>query len=96
MMEATVREYLYAEQVAALTPWSEDALDRLIQRGTLRAGVHFFQPTGHRGRRIFKWSALVRLIEAHDLEPAPVVRTKMRTKGLDVEKAEERLRRLLG
>lgn len=91
-----MREYLYADQVAALTPWSEEALDRLIQRGTLRAGVHFFQPTGHRGRRIFKWSAIVGLIEGYDQEAVPVVRTKMSTKGFDVEKAEERLRRLLG
>jgi hypothetical protein len=91
-----VREYLYAEEVAAFTPWSEEALDRLIQRGTLKAGVHFFQPTGHRGRRIFKRSAIVRLIEGQDVEVKSVLRAKMGTKGFDVEKAEERLRRLLG
>ena len=95
-MNESSREYLYVEDLAALTPWTGDALDRLIQRGTLKAGVHFFQPTGPRGRRIFKWSAIVHLIEGAALEGVPVVRTRKGKQGFDVEKAEERLRRLLG
>ena len=57
------REYLSAEQLAELTPWSIEALQKLIQRGVMRRDVHYFQPFGRRTQLVFKWSAIVHLIE---------------------------------
>lgn len=57
------REYLYAEHLAQRTPWTLDAIEQLVQRRILRRGVHYFQLAGPRGRRMFKWSAIVELIE---------------------------------
>jgi hypothetical protein len=55
--------YLSAEQLALQTPWSVDALEKMIQRGELRRGVHWFQPGGPGTHRIFKWSAITAWIE---------------------------------
>jgi hypothetical protein len=55
--------YLSAEQLAQQTPWSIDALEKMIQRGDLRRGLHWFQPKGAGTQRIFKWSAIVAWIE---------------------------------
>jgi hypothetical protein len=100
-----VRPYLSTEQLCAITPWTPDALDKLVRRGMLKRGVHYFQPLGRRSRLIFKWSAIVELIEgfppphaevavidaAHASRPrlAPVKR------AIDVEKATTNLQRLL-
>jgi hypothetical protein len=58
-----VREYVSAEQLAALTPWSIDAIERMVRRGELTIGEHYFQPKGPRTQRVFKWSAIVAWIE---------------------------------
>jgi len=58
-----MREYLHIEQLAELTPWSESAIRTMMSRGLFKEGVHFFKPQGHRGRTIFKWSAVVSYIE---------------------------------
>jgi hypothetical protein len=66
--------YLNAEQLAQWTPWSVDALEKMIQRGELRRGVHWFQPRGAGTQRIFKWSAIAAWIEQendHALEDTP-------------------------
>jgi len=55
--------YLSADQLALQTPWSVDALEKMIQRGELRRGVHWFQPKGPGTQRIFKWSAIAAWIE---------------------------------
>jgi hypothetical protein len=55
--------YLSAEQLAQQTPWSIDALEKMIQRGELRRNVHWFQPKGPGTQRIFKWSAIAAWIE---------------------------------
>lgn len=55
--------YLSAEQLAQRTPWSVDAIEKMIQRGELCRGVHWFQPKGPGTRRIFKWSAVAAWIE---------------------------------
>jgi hypothetical protein len=94
------RAYLYAEDLAELTPWTVEAIDKMVARGTLRRGIHWFQPAG---RRIFKWAAIIELIEggegrdSHLNTPAlartnaPVGRKILR----NVEEATERLRRVL-
>jgi hypothetical protein len=55
--------YLSAEQLAQRTPWSVDAIEKMIQRGDFRRGVHWFQPKGPGTQRIFKWSAIAEWIE---------------------------------
>ena len=57
------REYLYIEQLAELTPWTEDAIRTMMSRGKLNRGTHYFKPYGAHSRPIFKWSAIVQLIE---------------------------------
>lgn len=99
---ASVPPYLSAEQLAAVTPWTVDAIEKMIDRGMLVKNVHFFQPFGRRSQRIFKWAAIEALIEggaapaegARMVEqtpaPAPAIGT------IDVEKATTELQRLLG
>jgi len=91
-----VKPYLYAEQLAALTPWSVEAIRKKVQRGELRLGVHYFQEQ-HRGRLIFKWAAIVELIESgtcgHKAAAGAVA--PVNGKALDVEKATAGLYRLL-
>ena len=57
-----MKPYLYIEELAALTPWTAQAIRKKVQRGELRAGVHYFQEN-YRARLIFKWEAIVQLIE---------------------------------
>jgi hypothetical protein len=60
---APPRAYLSAEQLAQHAPWSVDAIEKMIQRGELLRGVHWFQPKGPGTQRIFKWSAIAAWIE---------------------------------
>jgi hypothetical protein len=54
------KPYLSIEELSALTPWTEQAVRSKIKRGDFIADVHFFRI----GRRIiFKWDAVVNLIE---------------------------------
>ena len=92
---STRREYLHAEQLAAVTPWSVDAIEKLVRRGTFRLGVHYFQPQGRGTKLIFKWSAVVALIESRAGVDEPAVRSPETDKVIDVEKATTGLRRLL-
>jgi hypothetical protein len=59
----TPREYLNAEQLAAVTPWSKKAIAHMVEKGVLMRGVHYFQPQGPGTRLLFKWSAIVEFIE---------------------------------
>jgi len=99
------RAYLSAEQLAALTPWSPDAIEKMVRRGTLARGVHYFQPAGRRGRLLFKWDAIVALIECGPIQcdTQAVIhrvhrgrsRIAAARKVLDVEKTTTSLQRLL-
>ena len=54
------KPYLSIAELAALTPWTEQAIRTMISRGVLREGEHYF----HVGRRpVFKWEAVVAFIE---------------------------------
>lgn len=89
------KPYLYAEELAALTPWSVEEIDAKIKRGTLRLGVHYFQER-HRARRIFKWQAIIELIESGAGDTSEVTKVAHSNgKVLDVEKATAGLRELL-
>ena len=102
---ATVRPYLSAEQLCELTPWTLDALQKLIHRGALKLGVHYFQPQGKRTRLVFKWSAIVAHLEGlpvhSEAEPvidapqAPTLKAVPTRRTIDVEKATTDLQRLL-
>lgn len=97
------RAYLSAEQLAELTPWTPDAIEKMIRRGVLVRDVHYFQPFGKRGRLVFKWDAIVTLIEGRRVqcEPQAVVEGEPLAAAvaarcvLDVEKATTDLQRLL-
>ena len=61
--EVTVPPYLSTEQLSQLTPWTVQAINTMWKRGILKRGVHYYQPMGRGGQVIFKWSAVVELIE---------------------------------
>jgi hypothetical protein len=98
----TPKPYLSAEELAQRTPWTLDAIEKMIRRGVLVRGRDYFQPTGQRGRLIFKWAAIVSLIEERAIQsgsesmieagPSKAQTTKQ---VLDVEKATADLQRLL-
>src|SRR5207249_10288815 len=60
-----VRPYLSTKELAQLTPWSVDAIEAKVRRGELRLGIHFFQPNGRGGERVWKWSAVVAHLEGN-------------------------------
>jgi hypothetical protein len=89
------KPYLYAEELAVLTPWSVEEISAKVKRGILRRGVHYFQER-HRTRRIFKWEAIVRLIESRSSDTSEHVDVfRGSEKVIDVEKATTGLYRLL-
>ena len=90
---ASVRPYLSAEQLAAVTPWSVNGIWKMVGRGVLKRDVHYFRPLGRRREIVFKWTAIVALIEgAQSTEPE---QSEAR-KGMDVQQAAKELERLLG
>jgi hypothetical protein len=94
---SAVREYLSAEQLAEVTPWSISAIEKMVRRGVLKRDVHYFQPFGRRTQLVFKWSAIVALIEgknSHDEDTHSQHAVGRRGK-IDVEKAKAGLGRLL-
>lgn len=61
------KPYVSIEELATLTPWTQQAIRSMIKRGDFVVDVHFFRI----GRRIlFKWNAVVDLIE-HRTPPSP-------------------------
>jgi len=96
----SVRPYLSIEQLAAVTPWTVNAIRKLIARGVLQLGVHYFQPFGRRRGLFFKWSAIVAMIEQQPPvmeEPKGAPRQlQPRSVGIDVEQATADFERLLG
>ena len=46
------RAYLNAAQLAQCTPWTEDAIRRMVSRGILRRGVHVFQRQVRAGEQL--------------------------------------------
>jgi hypothetical protein len=70
----------------------------MVRRGVLQRSVHYFQPFGRRTQLVFKWSAIVALIEGEqtksdDTDGEHVVE---RRGQIDVEKAKAGLGRMLG
>ncbi len=91
-----VRPYLSAEQLTAVTPWSLDAIKHMIARGVLKRSVHYFRPLGRRRELLFKWAAIVEMIEQSPaVVEEPATRQPKRV-GIDVEQATANFERLLG
>lgn len=97
-----MREYLHIDQLAELTPWTSDAIKAMVRRGVLVRGQHYFQPLGHGSKMIFKWSAVVGLIESVQVggptvvENARAVIPLAKRCVIDVDEAASRAKRLLG
>ena len=92
----TPRPYLSLVQLAECTPWTTDTIRQKMRRGELRLGVHYFQPGGRRSQVLFKWAAIVELIEGRRTpvqveEPVPAMPAGV----LDYDEAEKGLQRLL-
>ena len=69
------KPYLSIAELAALTPWTEQAIRTMISRGILREGEHYFHV---RRRPVFKWSAIVAFIEqGESRERVPHYREQM-------------------
>ena len=61
-----------------------------------KVGVHYFQPTGRGGQVIFKWGAVVGLIEDRASQGRVVVENAQpRRKKLNVEDATAAVQQLL-
>jgi hypothetical protein len=58
-----IRQYLYVEQLAELTPWSPGRIRNMISDGTFREGTHYYRPNGPGSRPIFSYRAVVEFIE---------------------------------
>ncbi|GEM_PF-3425850 len=59
------KPYLSIRELAALTPWTEQAIRTMMAKGVLKEGEHFF----HVGRRtVLKWDAIVGFIERRQWE----------------------------
>lgn len=92
-----VREYLYIDQLADLTPWSPQAIRTMIARGIFKENVHYFRPKGAASRPIFSWAAVVKYIECEDSEAAPAGSVPLASGGvIDLDEAAKEARRLLG
>jgi len=100
---AIARPYLSTDQLAELTPWSADAIEKMVARGILCRGVHYFQiGDGRKRNRIFKWSAIEALIEGRPTsrkQDAPLDRASQtvaeeRPRTIDVSQATTNLQRL--
>lgn len=97
---AAPRPYMSAQQLAAVTPWTVEAIRKMIGRGVLKRNVHYFQPIGRRAL-VFKWSAIRTLIEeqphaAEGAEETKQPRRAATTVGMDVDQVAKDLQRLLG
>ncbi|HVO24461.1 MAG TPA: hypothetical protein VMW56_12635 [Candidatus Margulisiibacteriota bacterium] len=96
----TVRPYMSIEQLEAATPWSVPAIRKKMARSVLKLGVHYFRPLGRRREVVFKWSAIVAMVEQQSPrveEPESAPSRPRRTTGIiDVEQATADFERLLG
>jgi hypothetical protein len=62
------KPYLSIRELAAVTPWTEQAIRTMMAKGVFSHGKHFF----YVGRRpIYKWAAIVLFIEQREEHPEP-------------------------
>ena len=91
-----MREYLYIDQLADLTPWSPQAIRTMIARGIFKENVHYFRPNGAVSRPIFSWTAVVQYIEGPQTKPADERAVPLAAGGaIDLDEAAKEVHRLL-
>lgn len=90
-----VREYLSAQQLSDVTPWSTSAIEKMVARGILIRDIHYFQPFGRRSQLIFKHSSIVDLIEGRSNDSTTSLARNPLPSRVGVEAAEAGLRGLL-
>ena len=92
-----MRQYLYINQLAELTPWSEQAIRTMMSRGSLVEGIHYFKPNGPGSRPIFSWRAVVQYIEGGRVAADDAGATIKLADGtvIDLDEATKQAARLL-
>jgi hypothetical protein len=88
------KPYLYVDDLAALVPWTAEAIRTKVRRGEFQRDAHYFQE-GHRARLIFKWDAIVAFIERTPPAADVAAPDGHRWAVLDIEQATAALRCLL-
>lgn len=60
------KEYLDLNELTERIPFRKRAIEEFIARGVLIEGVHFRQPAGPKGKRVFFWSAIEQWLRGKD------------------------------
>lgn len=60
------KEYLDLNELMERVPFKRRTLEEYIARGCLVEGVHFRQPAGPKGKRVFFWSAIEQWLRGQD------------------------------
>ena len=87
--------YLSIAQLARFVPWSPPAIRRMVSRGQLRVGRHYFQPSGPGGQLVFSWRGIVEYIEASGPVRTEADRAAVGL-AVDVDAIKEEAKALLG
>lgn len=92
-----MREYLYIDQLAELTPWTPASIRTMISRGAFKLGVHYFKPQGRYSRPIFSWPAVKAFIESGGVNSEPAGDGVRLANGMviDLDEAAREIHRLL-
>jgi hypothetical protein len=94
-----MREYLYIEQLAELTPWTPQAIRTMMARGVFKRGVHYFKPHGPLSRPIFSWAAVMEYIRSEETLNDEGESAMVRLANgavIDLDEATAKAHRLLG
>jgi hypothetical protein len=93
---AAVRPYVSIDQLAALTPWTAQAIRTMMTRGVFKLGVHYFKPQGPGGRPIFQWRAVEAYIEGRGAKVRGNVIELADGRSIDIDEATRQAAKLLG
>ena len=93
-----MREYLYIDQLAEVTPWTPNAIRTMISRGVFKLGVHYHKPQGRFSRPMFSWKAVQEFIENGSVENEPAGDGIRLASGevIDLDETAAEIHRLLG
>ncbi len=62
------KEYLDLNELTERIPFQKRAIEEFIARGALVEGIHFRQPAGPKGKRVFFWSAIEQWLRGKDYQ----------------------------
>jgi len=63
-----MEEFLDLKNLTKRIPFSKTVIEEWIADGVLTCGVHYSQPGGSRGKRVFWWSAVEKMIKGQDFD----------------------------